>query len=162
MTDPVDGYFSVAGTTLKFLLSTTTMPSLPSRVAAISWLSIGSASISCIGTSMSLAVAAACSAFGIFTQRCFFTSSFRPEFYTTLGHEWVQNNGPVAKVESASGADGPVSPMKRVLQRTIPELTAELEPVINIFDPWARDRGEYYSLDWIPRAGAEDDVAFKP
>ena len=32
--------------------------------------------------------------------------------------------------------------------------------VVNAFDPWARDRGEYYSLDWKPRAGAEGDEAF--
>jgi len=32
--------------------------------------------------------------------------------------------------------------------------------VVNVFDPWARDRGEYYSLDWKARAGAEDDEAF--
>jgi hypothetical protein len=54
-----------------------------------------------------------------------------------------------------------VSPLKRVLQRTIPELKSELEPVINVFDPWARDRGEYYSLEWKPRPGAERDTAFK-
>jgi hypothetical protein len=47
-----------------------------------------------------------------------------------------------------------------VLQRTIPELHEELEQVVNVFDPWARDRGEYYSLDWKPRRGAEADVAF--
>jgi hypothetical protein len=54
-----------------------------------------------------------------------------------------------------------VSPLKRVLLRTIPELKAELEPVINVFDPWARDRGRYYSLKWKPRPGAESDPAFK-
>ena len=53
-----------------------------------------------------------------------------------------------------------VSPMKRVLLRTIPELTQELLPVRNAFDPWARDRGDYYSLDWIPRLGAEADTSF--
>jgi hypothetical protein len=50
--------------------------------------------------------------------------------------------------------------MKRVLLRTMPELTSELQRVVNVFDPWARDRGEYYSLDWKPRAGAERDEAF--
>jgi hypothetical protein len=39
-----------------------------------------------------------------------------------------------------------VSPLKRVLLRTIPELEAELEGVVNVFDPWARDRGEFYGL----------------
>jgi hypothetical protein len=48
-----------------------------------------------------------------------------------------------------------------VLLRTIPELKPELDPVVNAFDPWARDRGEYYSLDWKPRAGAEGDEAFR-
>jgi hypothetical protein len=33
--------------------------------------------------------------------------------------------------------------------------------VINVFDPWARDRGKYYSLHWKPRPGAETDVTFK-
>ena len=47
-----------------------------------------------------------------------------------------------------------------MLQRTMPELRDELEPVINVFDPWARDRGKYYSLEWKPRPGAEDDPAF--
>jgi len=27
--------------------------------------------------------------------------------------------------------------------------------------PWGRDRGEYYSLDWKPRPGAESDPAFR-
>jgi len=35
-----------------------------------------------------------------------------------------------------------------------------LQAVVNVFDPWARDRGEYYSLDWKARAGAEGDEAF--
>ncbi len=53
-----------------------------------------------------------------------------------------------------------ISPLKRVLLRTIPELKPELDHVVNVFDPWARDSGEYYSLDWKPRAGAESDPAF--
>ena len=53
-----------------------------------------------------------------------------------------------------------VSPLKRVLLRTAPELAPELEHVVNAFDPWARDRGEYYSLQWKPRKGAEADGAF--
>jgi hypothetical protein len=32
---------------------------------------------------------------------------------------------------------------------------------VNVFDPWARDRGEYYSLSWKPRRGAEADSSFK-
>lgn len=98
----------------------------------------------------------------LFSDR-FFTSSFRPEFYTTLGHDWVMNNGPdgvVMETRTSNGHEQPVSPMKRVLQRTMPELADELEPVVNVFDPWARDRGDYYSLDWTPRPGAENDEAF--
>jgi hypothetical protein len=54
----------------------------------------------------------------------------------------------------------PVSPLKRILLRNIPELASELDPVINAFDPWARDRGQYYSLAWKPRPGAETDDSF--
>jgi len=56
----------------------------------------------------------------------------------------------------------PVSPLKRVLLRTVPELKAELDQVDDAFDPWARDRGTYYSLRWKPRKGAESDPAFAP
>jgi hypothetical protein len=94
----------------------------------------------------------------------FFTSSFRPEFYTHLGVEWVTNNGPNGVVKEngrPNGHDTEVSPLKRVLLRAIPELKPELDHVVNAFDPWARDRGEYYSLEWKPRKGAEPDVAFK-
>lgn len=99
----------------------------------------------------------------LFSDR-FFTSSFRPEFYTTLGVDWVNHNGPGPAVMEAGSPNGhkqPVSPMKRVLQRNIPELTPELQGVVNAFDPWARDRGQYYSLAWKPRPGAESDDAFK-
>jgi hypothetical protein len=61
---------------------------------------------------------------------------------------------------SPNGHQQPISPMKRLLMRNIPELKPELENVINAFDPWARDRGEYYSLAWKPRPGAESDDAF--
>ena len=88
----------------------------------------------------------------LFSDR-FFTSSFRPEFYTHLGVAWVNNNGPDAKMEKGrpNGHEMEVSPLKRVLLRTMPELAPELDPVVNAFDPWARDRGEYYSLEWKPR-----------
>jgi len=98
----------------------------------------------------------------LFSDR-FFTSSFRPEFYSTLGVEWVTNNGPgpeMMEQGTPNGHQQPVSPMKRVLLRTMPELAGELQAVVNVFDPWARDRGEYYSLDWKARAGAEEDEAF--
>jgi hypothetical protein len=98
----------------------------------------------------------------LFSDR-FFTSSFRPEFYTRLGVQWVTDNGPAGKVMEKGRPNGhvvEVSPLKRVLLRTIPELAGELEHVVNAFDPWARDRGEYYSLQWTPRAGAEANPAF--
>jgi hypothetical protein len=99
----------------------------------------------------------------LFSDR-FLTSSFRPEFYTTMGRNWVNDNGPTAAMEVVenNGHTQPVSPLKRVLQRTIPELDAQLGPVINVFDPWARDRGEYYTLEWKPREDTQNDVSFKP
>ena len=93
----------------------------------------------------------------------FFTSSFRPEFYTSLGVAWVTNNGPVPMYEERpvnGHKHQPVAPLKRVLLRTIPELKPELDHVVDTFDPWARDRGDYYTLEWAPRTGAEADEAF--
>jgi len=112
----------------------------------------------------------------LFSDR-FFTSSFRPEFYSKAGFDWVKNNGPLddcpyplntdaagdatcVEPVKVNGHDQIVSPMKRVLLRALPQLTQELLPVRNVFDPWARDRGEYYSLDWTPRLGAEHDNSF--
>jgi hypothetical protein len=98
----------------------------------------------------------------LFSDR-FFTSCFRPEFYTTLGVNWVNNNGPGAEMMEKGTPNGhkqPVSPMKRILLRNLPELAPELDSVVNAFDPWARDRGQYYSLAWKPRPGAESDDAF--
>jgi hypothetical protein len=94
----------------------------------------------------------------------FLTSSFRPEFYTQLGVDWVNHSGPGPQMMEAGTPNGhtqPVSPLKRVLMRNIPELTPELQHVTNAFDPWARDRGQYYSLDWKPRPDATSDPAFK-
>ena len=99
----------------------------------------------------------------LFSDR-FFTSSYRPEFYTHFGLEWLTNNGPDGQVLENGRPNGhrdEVLPMKRVLLRAMPELNDELEHVVNAFDPWARDRGEYYSLEWKPRAGAETDAAFR-
>jgi hypothetical protein len=94
----------------------------------------------------------------------FLTSSFRPEFYTTFGRDWVMNNGPCPEMEKGqpNGHEQPKSPMKRVLERTMEELKPELDDVVNVFDPWARDRGQYYSLQWKPLCKAESDEAFKP
>jgi Animal haem peroxidase len=99
----------------------------------------------------------------LFSDR-FFTSSFRPEFYSTLGVRWVNDNGPDGKIMEKGVPNGhqqEVSPLKRVLLRTIPELAPELDQVVNVFDPWARDRGQYYSTDWKPRRGAEPDESFR-
>lgn len=97
----------------------------------------------------------------LFSDR-FFTSSFRPEFYSTLGVQWVMDNGPTEMREQGkpNGHVVPVSPLKRVLMRTIPELQGELSHVVNAFDPWARDRGQYYSVDWVARPDAASDPAF--
>jgi hypothetical protein len=99
----------------------------------------------------------------LFSDR-FFTSSFRPEFYGHLGVRWVTDNGPdgpVLEPAAPGGRAAEVSPLKRVLLRTIPELGPALASVVNAFDPWARDRGDYYSLAWKPRPGAEADEAFR-
>lgn len=98
----------------------------------------------------------------LFSDR-FFTSSFRPEFYTHLGVEWINNNGPAGKcIEKGWLFSHEVdrSPLKCVLRRTIPELEPKLEHVVNAFDPWARDRGEYYDLKWKARKDAKSDEAF--
>jgi hypothetical protein len=98
----------------------------------------------------------------LFSDR-FFTSSFRPEFYTKMGVDWVNDNGPGEKQwepELSNGHKVEVSPLKRVLLRSMPELKDELAGVVNIFDPWARDRGEYYSLQWKPRGAAVIDPSF--
>ena len=99
----------------------------------------------------------------LFSDR-FFTSSFRPEFYTHAGIDWVNHNGPGPEMMEEGMPNGhkqPVLPLKRVLMRNIPELAPELQHVVNVFDPWARARGEYYSIEWMPRAGAESDPAFQ-
>jgi len=81
-----------------------------------------------------------------------------------LGVRWVIENGPDGRIMEKGKINGhemEVSPLERLLLRTLPELAAELDLVVNVFDPWARDRGEYYSLQWKPRPGAETDEAFK-
>ncbi len=97
----------------------------------------------------------------LFSDR-FFTSSFRPEFYSRFGLDWVINNGPTVMMETGrpNGHEEVVSPMKRVMLRAMPELAPELSHVVNAFDPWGRDRGDYYSVDWKPRSDAAGDPAF--
>lgn len=85
----------------------------------------------------------------LFSDR-FFTSSFRPEFYSHFGVNWVNDNGPDGKVLEKGKVNGhtqEVTPLKRVFLRTLPELRHELAAVVNVFDPWTRDRGQYYSLE---------------
>ncbi|SJM91508.1 Animal heme peroxidase [Crenothrix polyspora] len=99
----------------------------------------------------------------LFSDR-FFTSSFRPEFYSTLGHQWVMNNGLGEKQWEASEYNGhkvQVSLLKRIMLRTMPELSGQLAGVMNVFDPWARDKGQYYSLQWKPKPTAVSDESFK-
>jgi len=99
----------------------------------------------------------------LFSDR-FFTSSFRPEFYSTLGVQWVMNNGPDGKqmeTELYNGYKVEISPLKRIMFRTMPELSEQLAGVMNVFDPWARDNGEYYSLEWKPKSGAASDESFQ-
>ncbi|MBV9330796.1 MAG: oxygenase, partial [Alphaproteobacteria bacterium] len=97
----------------------------------------------------------------------FFTSGFRPEFYSAFGLNWVMNNGPGDRVMEEGEPNGhrqAMLPMKRLLLRVMPELSDELKTVVNAFDPWARDRpadGNYYSLKWSPRESAKYDPAFK-
>ena len=50
------------------------------------------------------------------------------------------------------------APMKRVLLRAAPELAPELESVRNVFDPWARDRGSYYSIKYNAFTGTASVV----
>ena len=99
----------------------------------------------------------------LFSDR-FFTSSFRPEFYTQFGVDWVNHNGPgpiQMEAGTPNGHKQPVSPLKRVLMRNVPELTPQLKTVVNAFDPWGRDRGQYYSLEWKPQPSAVGDPAFQ-
>ena len=98
----------------------------------------------------------------LFSDR-FFTSDFRPAFYTQFGIDWVTSNGPTVQWEDGepNGHREEVLPFKRILQRAIPELGGELSHVVNAFDPWGRNRGDYYSLDWKARADAMNDPAFK-
>ena len=100
----------------------------------------------------------------LFSDR-FFTSSFRPEFYTHARRGLGQQQRP--------DADGRWSTASPTATRTgrcrrssacccgpCPSSSPSSKHVVNAFDPWARDRGEYYSLDWRPRPGAEADEAF--
>jgi hypothetical protein len=99
----------------------------------------------------------------LFSDR-FFTSSFTKEFYSKVGVEWVMNNGPEDQCVQRNWLvlhKVDPSPLKCVLRRTLPELEPELEDVVNAFDPWARDRGDYYDLQWNPRKDAKEDEAFK-
>ena len=74
------------------------------------------------------------------------------------------NNGPGPKQIEPGEYNGhkvEVSTLKRLMLRTMPELAGQLTDVRNVFDPWARDTGDYYSLQWKPKAGATADESFK-
>ena len=91
-------------------------------------------------------------------------SRFRREFYSSLGMRWIDDNGPDGKRMISGLSNGhamEVSPLTRVLLRNVPELRQALAHVVNAFDPWARDRGSYYSLAWTPGPDAESDPAFR-
>ena len=53
-----------------------------------------------------------------------------------------------------------VSPLEARAAAQRSRAAPELGPVVNAFDPWARDRGDYYSLEWKPRPDARSDPAF--
>ena len=98
----------------------------------------------------------------LFSDR-FFTSSFTKEFYGKVGVEWVNHNGPEGRCVQRTRLffhEVDPSPLKCVLRRTIPELEPELAHVVNAFDPWARDRGDYYDLRWKARKDATNDPTF--
>ena len=71
------------------------------------------------------------------------------------GHRYLMLHKPAGVVCSTDDTEH-----RTVLDLLPAELRQELLHVVNIFDPWARDRGEYYSLDWRPRADAASDPAF--
>ena len=94
-------------------------------------------------------------------------SSLRPSVRsstTKLGIDWVNNNGP----GPASYGNG--NPERPCTACIADEAHADAQHprvgprswqnVVNAFDPWARDRGQYYSLAWKPRPGAESDDSF--
>ena len=59
------------------------------------------------------------------------------------------------------GRPGATRPgVRAAAPRRAPLTAGELAHVVNAFDPWARDRGDYYALEWKPRAGAESGPAF--
>ena len=96
----------------------------------------------------------------LFSDR-FLTSSFRPEFYSTLGVSWVNNNGPTPMIEPREQR----TRNARLAAQTCAAANhsgaqGRVDQVVNAFDPWARDRGAYYSLRWKPRNGAESDISF--
>ena len=74
-----------------------------------------------------------------------------------MGVDWVDNNGPGPKIYEKGLPNGHhvevFTTETNARGRTMPELQPELDHVVNAFDPWARDRGEYYSLAWKPRPG---------
>jgi hypothetical protein len=56
---------------------------------------------------------------------------------------WAEGDGE-GRLERSRAAG--IALEARLAARTMPELEPELRDVVNIFDPWARDRGDYYDL----------------
>lgn len=64
--------------------------------------------------------------------------------WTQWSDGWRNSHVRTAAMFEAGTPNGhkqPVSPLKRVVMRNIPELNGELQHVVNMFNPWGRDRG---------------------
>ena len=99
----------------------------------------------------------------LFSDR-FFTSSFRPEFYTTLGVEWVTNNGPGRQIR-----EGPAERSRgRGLAAQARAAADDARAAARAGSAWStrstRGRATAASTTrskWKPRPGAESDPAFR-
>ena len=92
----------------------------------------------------------------LFSDR-FFTSSFRPEFYSTLGIQWVNDNGPDGKLKEKGTPNGhriQISPLKRVLLRTIPELGPSSTRSRECFRPMGAGSGRVLFLTMEASVGS--------
>ena len=97
----------------------------------------------------------------------FFTSSFRPEFYSTFGLDWVMNNGPNVMKEEGNTDNGHqqtgAADEARAVAHHAGARARARERGQRLRSVGARPRadGEYYSLKWSPRGDAKDDPAFR-
>jgi hypothetical protein len=76
----------------------------------------------------------------------FFTSSFCPEFYTQLRYDRVMDNGLEKMMGNAERASHRNHAIKVGPDTNDSGTCRRAAPVIDAFDPWARQGGEYYSL----------------